>query len=80
MPKLFSKARDPMSCYTHFIGAVLSVAGIIIMLIKTVQHPFTAVQLHRHCILSVLNRIIQRQQRIPLCIRAGIYREKAEKT
>ena len=44
MPQLFSKARDPMSCYTHFIGAVLSVAGIIIMLIKTVQHPFTAVQ------------------------------------
>lgn len=34
MPKLFLKARDPLSSYTHFIGLTLSVIGTAIMLIK----------------------------------------------
>lgn len=44
MPTLFLKAKDPMSCYTHFIGAALSVAGMIIMLVKILAEPFTTSQ------------------------------------
>lgn len=34
MPKTFLNAREPMSCYTHFVGLLLSIVGIIIMAIK----------------------------------------------
>ena len=32
MPRAFLKARDPFSCYSHFVGAVLSVSGLLILL------------------------------------------------
>ena len=31
MPKIFAKARDPFSSYSHFIGAGLSLLGLIVM-------------------------------------------------
>lgn len=45
MPKLFSKARDPLSSYTHFIGLILSVMGTAVMLIKTLAGDFRGAQL-----------------------------------
>ena len=33
MPRMFAKAREPFSCYSHFIGAVLSGVGLLAMLI-----------------------------------------------
>lgn len=33
MPRLFAKAREPFSSYSHFIGAVLSGAGMLAMLV-----------------------------------------------
>ena len=34
MPRAFLKARDPFSCYSHFVGAVLSVSGLLILLLR----------------------------------------------
>lgn len=34
MPRLFLKAREPFSSYSHFIGAVLSGAGLACMLLR----------------------------------------------
>lgn len=31
MPAFFKNARDPVSCYSHFIGAVLSLVGLAVM-------------------------------------------------
>lgn len=45
MPKLFLKARDPISSYTHFIGLALSVMGTAIMLIKSMTGDFRGAQL-----------------------------------
>lgn len=33
MPSFFKNARDPVSCYSHFIGAVLSLLGLAAMAI-----------------------------------------------
>lgn len=34
MPRLFLRAREPFSSYSHFIGAVLSAAGLACMLLR----------------------------------------------
>ncbi len=34
MPEYFKKARDPISSYTHVLGAIFSVFGTLLMLIK----------------------------------------------
>ncbi|MFQ8600745.1 MAG: hemolysin III family protein [Oscillospiraceae bacterium] len=34
MSRFFIKARDPVSCGTHFLGACLAVAGTILLLVK----------------------------------------------
>ncbi len=34
MPRLFQKAREPFSSYSHFLGAVLSGAGLACMLLR----------------------------------------------
>ena len=34
MPRMFLKAREPFSSYSHFIGAVLSGAGLGCMLLR----------------------------------------------
>ena len=33
MPRIFLKARDPISSYSHFIGAGLSVLGLAVMIL-----------------------------------------------
>lgn len=43
MPKLFLKARDPLSCYSHFIGMVLSFVGILVMIINIFFKHFNGV-------------------------------------
>lgn len=45
MPKVFMKARDPLSSYTHFIGLVLSFVGALIMILKISSAGFTLQQL-----------------------------------
>lgn len=37
MPRIFQKARDPFSCYSHFLGAVGSVIGLFLMLSRAVR-------------------------------------------
>ena len=40
MPRAFLKARDPFSCYSHFVGAVLSVSGLLILLLRlSIAYP-----------------------------------------
>ena len=34
MPRVFLKAREPFSSYSHFVGAVLSGIGLFAMLIR----------------------------------------------
>ena len=34
MPRAFLKAREPFSSYSHFIGAVLSGAGLFVLLVR----------------------------------------------
>lgn len=34
MPRAFLKAREPFSSYSHFVGAVLSVGGLMVMLLR----------------------------------------------
>ncbi|MBE6885956.1 MAG: hemolysin III family protein [Ruminococcaceae bacterium] len=41
MPKAFLKARDPVSSYTHFIGAILSAAGMLFILFQAVIDPYS---------------------------------------
>lgn len=36
MPQLFSKARDPISSYSHFFGAILSLFGLFVMLFQCI--------------------------------------------
>ena len=45
MPIQFMKARDPLSCYTHFIGLLLSCAGILIMIAKASANQFHTAQM-----------------------------------
>lgn len=39
MPKIFQKAREPFSSYSHFVGAVLSVVGLAGMLLRVMLLP-----------------------------------------
>lgn len=43
MPRVFVKAREPFSCYSHFIGAVLSGIGLLAMMIH-MEHVGASVQ------------------------------------
>ncbi|MGM9612672.1 MAG: hemolysin III family protein [Butyricicoccus sp.] len=43
MPHLFLKARDPFSSYSHFLGAVLSGAGLACMLLRMLLRGADAV-------------------------------------
>ncbi|MCR2024523.1 PAQR family membrane homeostasis protein TrhA [Anaerotruncus colihominis] len=57
MPRIFQRARDPISSYTHFIGAALSLVGLAAMVIELMltseQSPLNAVS----CILFCLSLI-----------------------
>ena len=39
MPRAFLKAREPFSSYSHFIGAVLSGAGLFVLLVRLLSTP-----------------------------------------
>lgn len=39
MIRLFKKARDPVSSFTHMLGAVLSFIGLIVMIIHMIKVP-----------------------------------------
>ncbi len=39
MPTFFWKAKDPISSYTHFLGAVFSVIGAVLLVIKSAANP-----------------------------------------
>lgn len=41
MNKLFDKAMDPMSSETHFVGACLSVIGLLFMILRGIKHDVT---------------------------------------
>ena len=45
MPRAFLKARDPFSCYSRFVGAVLSVSGLLILLLRLLFDPDISGQL-----------------------------------
>ena len=46
MTSAFQKAREPMSSYTHFIGAIASVFATFLMILKCCLNPeFTPVRL-----------------------------------
>lgn len=45
MPKLFLRARDPLSSYTHFIGMILAISGTFLMLFKMLSGDFQGAQL-----------------------------------
>ncbi len=45
MPKVFLRARDPLSCYTHFIGLVLSIIGTAALIIKMGLTGFSPAQI-----------------------------------
>lgn len=37
MPESFAKAREPMSCYTHFLGACLSAVATLMLVLKCLR-------------------------------------------
>ena len=39
MPRAFLKAREPFSCYSHFVGAVLSAVGLFALLVRLLVQP-----------------------------------------
>lgn len=41
--KLFKKASDPVSSYTHFLAACLSLIGLIIMIFLSIKKDFTLI-------------------------------------
>ena len=66
MPPIFKKARDPISSYTHFLGAGLSLIGIAFMIVKLTleQTPGT---------ITVVSTILFCLSLIALYLSSGIY-------
>lgn len=53
MPHLFLKAREPFSSYSHFLGAVLSGAGLALILLRMLYvqaHPLTILSVTLFCL------------------------------
>ena len=57
MPRAFLKARDPFSCYSHFVGAVLSVSGLLILLLRLLFDPDISGQLAGAAVVFCLSLI-----------------------
>lgn len=57
MPRIFLKARDPISSYTHFIGAWLSAIGLIVMGVHLVVKPGVTAVTAVSCILFCLSLV-----------------------
>lgn len=66
MPKIFQKARDPISSYSHFIGAGLSVFGLAAMCIHLLLQPDVEAK-------SALSSILFCVSLIALYCTSGIY-------
>ncbi|MGI5967848.1 MULTISPECIES: PAQR family membrane homeostasis protein TrhA [Anaerotruncus] len=57
MPRIFLRARDPISSYSHFIGAGLSLVGLIVMAVHLALKPAPTPQLVISCLLFCLSLI-----------------------
>lgn len=57
MPRLFQKARDPISSYTHFLGAALSVLGLVAMAANLFLSPGVPMMVVVSCMLFCLSLI-----------------------
>lgn len=57
MPRAFLKAREPFSCYSHFIGAVLSAVGLFALLVRLLVQPDISGQLAGAAIVFCLSLI-----------------------
>ena len=57
MPRAFLKARDPFSCYSHFVGAVLSASGLLILLLRLLFDPDISGQLAGAAVVFCLSLI-----------------------
>lgn len=66
MPRIFQKARDPFSSYSHFLGAVLSVAGLVIMIFRLSFSPDASV-------LTIVSSILFCLSLIALYCASGTY-------
>lgn len=57
MPRIFQKARDPISSYSHFIGAALSLVGLAAMVVQLILTPGQSALNAVSCILFCLSLI-----------------------
>ena len=57
MPRAFLKAREPFSCYSHFVGAVLSAVGLFAMLVRLLVQPDISGQLAGAAVVFCLSLI-----------------------
>lgn len=57
MPRLFQKARDPVSSYTHFLGAALSALGLVVMAVHLFLSPGESMTVVVSCMLFCLSLI-----------------------
>ncbi len=66
MPKIFQKARDPISSYSHFVGAGLSLCGLVAMGIRLFLQPGVEVK-------SAISSLLFCVSLIALYCTSGIY-------
>lgn len=57
MPRAFLKAREPFSCYSHFVGAVLSAVGLFALLVRLLVQPDISSQLAGAAVVFCLSLI-----------------------
>lgn len=57
MPHAFLKAREPFSCYSHFVGAVLSAVGLFALLVRLLVQPDISGQLAGAAVVFCLSLI-----------------------
>ena len=57
MPRAFLKAREPFSCYSHFVGAVLSAVGLFALLVRLMVQPDISGQLAGAAVVFCLSLI-----------------------
>lgn len=57
MSRAFLKAREPFSCYSHFVGAVLSAVGLFALLVRLLVQPDISGQLAGAAVVFCLSLI-----------------------
>ena len=57
MPRAFLKARESFSCYSHFVGAVLSAVGLFALLVRLLVQPDISGQLAGAAVVFCLSLI-----------------------